>query len=243
MRQITLIIIGLLVLAGCGSDKGSNQANQTGTDAANQAVDTLAMHKLLYRNAADSLVGHFSKALKGELLEALNEGEAVGAISVCKEIAPAIAESHSVGGWTIKRVSDRFRNPDNRVDTIQQHRMSDFHDTSSTAPTFLVDWQKHEADDGMTFTYYQPIRIQPLCLKCHGDLQTLGPGVYDTLRKYYPLDRATGYRTGDLRGMFVVTADYPTDMETAELLVSGQFQPMVEDSVAEEAKQPSDSPQ
>ena len=243
MRQVTLIIISLLVLAGCGSDSGSNQAKQTGADAANQVVDTLAMHKQLYRNAADSLIGRFSKALKGELLAALNEGGPVEAISVCKEAAPRITKAYSVGGWTIKRVSDRFRNPENRVDTIQQRRMSDFHDTSSTAPTFLVDWQPHEADDGMSFTYYQPVRIQPLCLKCHGDLQTLGPGVYDTLRKYYPLDRATGYRTGDLRGITVVTAEYPADMETAELLVSGQFQTMVEDSVAEDAMKPADSPQ
>jgi hypothetical protein len=52
--------------------------------------------------------------------------------------------------------------------------------------------------------YARPILVQERCLTCHGDRERLAPGVRELLAARYPLDQATGYRVGDLRGMISV---------------------------------------
>ena len=46
---------------------------------------------------------------------------------------------------------------------------------------------------------------QPLCLKCHGQPEReIAPSTMEVLRRLYPEDRATGFRLGELRGMWRV---------------------------------------
>lgn len=47
--------------------------------------------------------------------------------------------------------------------------------------------------------------LQPMCLTCHG--ADLAPDVQAAIAERYPDDRATGYRTGELRG--VIWAELP----------------------------------
>ena len=50
--------------------------------------------------------------------------------------------------------------------------------------------------------YVEPIRIQPLCLTCHGE--ALAPAVGARIRALYPEDAAAGFALGDLRGVWWV---------------------------------------
>jgi hypothetical protein len=113
-------------------------------------------------------------------------------------------------------VSERFRNPDNRADTSELQILSRFADTA--APEHIQQWAT--IDSMITYAYYRPIRTMPLCLNCHGDLQTLASGVMDELKKDYPLDRATGYKSDELRGMFVVTAPWPDGVDGAMAILT-----------------------
>jgi hypothetical protein len=54
----------------------------------------------------------------------------------------------------------------------------------------------------------EPIYNQPLCLTCHGE--TIDPELRARIRDLYPRDRATGFRDGDLRGVFWVEFSPPT---------------------------------
>lgn len=213
MRKIFYLSAILALLAGCTADKQDN--GDTGSPE--PAQSDYAASSDLYEAAARKLVGEFSKDLKGELMAALAEADAAGALDVCQKVAPAVADSYSVGGWTIRRVSEKFRNPDNRADTTELRILAQFAD--STRPVFLHNWT--ETDSGAVYTYYQPIRTMGLCLKCHGDMQTLAPGVYQRLRKLYPLDRATGYKADELRGMFVVRAEWPVGEAYAVQFLAG----------------------
>jgi len=40
------------------------------------------------------------------------------------------------------------------------------------------------------------------CLKCHGE--QLDPAVQARIKELYPDDKATGYKTGDLRGAVTI---------------------------------------
>lgn len=228
MKTISILLILSLasLLAACGSDK---QEAADATAEADSLNSVLSADEVLYLDASEKLVGTFTRELKSELLAAINKSGPAGAISVCKVKAPEISMDNSAGGWTIKRVTDRFRNPDNRADSAEMSMLANFADTSGTAPEYLFDWL--ETDSSKTFRFYKPIYVKPLCLKCHGGLQTLGTGVYETLKKKYPLDRAIEYKTGELRGMFVVEARWPEGKEQAALLVNDMVRDEPSDSI------------
>ena len=50
--------------------------------------------------------------------------------------------------------------------------------------------------------YVEPIRMKGICMRCHGD--RIEPGVKERLRALYPEDQATGFKRGELRGIFWV---------------------------------------
>ncbi|UCC45500.1 MAG: DUF3365 domain-containing protein [Candidatus Zixiibacteriota bacterium] len=207
-----MLIIGLLATVGCSG--GSNDGDDEIQPGASPEYADAAT---LYHQAAEKLASDYFGDLQTALQAALNEGDAVSTLQICSEIAPLLADLNSGGGWRIGRVSERFRNPDNRADTLELAILARFTD-SATVP-FTETWT--ETDSGAVFRYYQPIRTRQLCLKCHGDMQTLGPGVYSRLKRLYPLDRATGYHADELRGMFVVEAAWPEGVAQAERLVGG----------------------
>jgi len=224
---VILIIAAVGLLAACGSDSQDAVEVTTDSDSLNTA---LSADELLYLEASEKLIARFSKALQTELLAAMNKGGPVRAIGACQVKAPEVALANTAGGWSIKRVTDRFRNPDNRADTQEMAVLTSFADTGGTSPEYLFDW--FEDDSVRIFRFYKPITIKPLCLKCHGGLQTLAPGVYEELKKNYPLDRAIEYQTGDLRGMFVVEASWPGGKEQAGLLVNDLISDQPSDSSA-----------
>ncbi len=230
MRRL-LALSFCLLLAACGSDdtQKSKPVVQV-PQAPEYAVD-----QQLYKDAAENLIKRFSGDLKSRLMDAYKKKGAVRAIGVCSEVAPDIAAAHTIGGWSIKRVSEKFRNPANRPDTTEQMFLTSLADTGDFAPTFLTSWHEEEIDSVETVVmhYYKPIRVDAFCLKCHGDLQTLAPGVYKKLKREYPSDHATGYKGGELRGMFVVEATWPEGREMAEILASGAEIPLPVTDTAE----------
>jgi hypothetical protein len=62
-----------------------------------------------------------------------------------------------------------------------------------------------EGED-VAYRYMRPIYIaKPVCLKCHGPVDTIDAELRDRIAERYPDDRATGYRFRELRGAFSVT--------------------------------------
>lgn len=84
---------------------------------------------------------------------------------------------------------------------------------------FVTRWSG--PDTAKVFHYFQRIVTREMCLQCHGDLQTVDLELWKQIRIAYPYDKATGYKVGDLRGMFVVSAAYPAGEETARRLAEG----------------------
>ena len=60
-------------------------------------------------------------------------------------------------------------------------------------------------DERSTVAFYAPIKVQDLCLNCHGQPGTdIKAADYDLIKKLYPEDEAVGYKSGDLRGMWSI---------------------------------------
>ncbi|GAB5451630.1 MAG: DUF3365 domain-containing protein [Halioglobus sp.] len=136
---------------------------------------------------------------KRDLQQALKSGLAQGpeaAIGVCKLEAPEIAGALSVNGVRIGRTSRRLRNPANVgpewVEPILDSYMLNVSDRQPRTVSIASNRSG----------YAEPITVQPICLTCHG--ANLAPEISSQLREAYPQDRATGYKAGELRGIFWV---------------------------------------
>jgi hypothetical protein len=136
------------------------------------------------------------RELRSALLGALREGGAKRAIEVCQLRAPEIARLTSTGGALLGRTSHRVRNPANAPEAW----MSVFLDEYLANPDDNEPRAVRLASGDIG--YVEPIRMKGLCMQCHGD--RIKPDVKARLRALYPEDQATGFKKGELRGMFWV---------------------------------------
>ncbi len=147
------------------------------------------------------VVKSLHQQLGSKLKAALSKGGPPQAIEVCRSEAQSIAKRVGKAyGVTVKRISDKPRNPSDKPDemdaAVLQQFASDLAADGSATMERLVKLANGKS------RYYKGIRIQSMCLTCHGE--NLSAQVRQTLQEYYPEDKATGYQMGDLRGAFVV---------------------------------------
>ena len=154
-----------------------------------------------------TLVQSFAARLKGELKEGLEQGGPVAAINICKDVAPQIASELSRRtGARVMRTSLRYRNPGNAPEDWQLSVLEDFESRAAALENPAPLEYFVTGTDGRV-RYMSAIRIDGVCLACHGE--TLAPPLQERLDAEYPHDRATGYRSGDVRGAFSVS--WPPD--------------------------------
>lgn len=196
MKKITVLLITLALFAGCSGNKSENEKT---------APVVVKTGTVLYQQASQKLINSFGNSLKGELLAAMKDGGATAAIHSCATSAPEIAAQFSNEVITIRRVSDKNRNPQNNANAHEIEIMTNF--GTENAPLFFEEMTNTEA--GQTYHFYQPIRTGKLCLNCHGSKEIIKPEIYELITETYPGDLAVGYAEGDLRGMFVVEMKLP----------------------------------
>lgn len=154
-----------------------------------------------------AITAEASGKLIAALTAAIAEDGPHGAIGVCSEKAPGIAEVvGKAHGVTLRRVTDKPRNPANAASEAEREILA----------AFALDMKNGKAPEPETIknpevgtTFLAPIVIPgPLCLQCHGDpAGDIAPETLTSIRKLYPEDKATGYKPGDLRGAWKVTFD------------------------------------
>lgn len=150
-----------------------------------------------------ALVQAFGARLKGELKKGLEQGGPVAAVEICKDVAPQIASELSrQSGARVMRVSRRYRNPGNAPADWQVRVLEDFESRAAAAekPARLEYFVTGQ--DGRD-RYMSAIRVDGVCLACHGE--TLAQTLQERIDAEYPHDKATGYRSGDVRGAFSVS--------------------------------------
>lgn len=138
------------------------------------------------------------------LQQEISKSGPVGAIPVCRDMAPEMAgEISRETGWKIKRVSLKPRNAARATpDVWEKAALEDF-DRRAAAGDAPAQLEKGEMVDN-EFRYVKALPTQALCLGCHGSADQLSPGVKTVLAELYPDDLATGYSLGQIRGAISV---------------------------------------
>ncbi len=143
------------------------------------------------------------KALSGEVMQAINEGGVQHAVDYCNVHASSLIDSLSVKYEAkISRVSDRYRNPENKPGELDLTVIEAYREQLAAGN----ELQPHLEVTADEIIFYSPILIlNPVCLNCHGEAgSTALQENVDFIKSKYPEDMATGYKLGDLRGAWKI---------------------------------------
>lgn len=195
-RRVPLLFAIAALACGPGGDDDPEDAADApippATEAAVVALGSEAAQKL-----ASSLIGRLQAVLAEE--------GAAGAVAFCSaEGLPLTAEASRDVGFAIKRTSSRIRNPANAPDLLERAALDHYEATQASGDSLPARFVQI-LPGGEGYRYYQPLRVQPFCVQCHGASEELAEGVADVLAEHYPEDEATGYSAGDFRGLIRVT--------------------------------------
>jgi hypothetical protein len=140
--------------------------------------------------SADAAKGSLLATLQQELTAAIRQHGTRGAIAICRVRAPELAaEVGSRLGVRLGRTAARLRNSDNAPPPWAASLLA----ADGNGP-----WTS-AGPNGVLGAMFE-IRLQPLCVQCHGQPEELASGVTEALRTLYPRDAATGHGVGDRRG-------------------------------------------
>jgi len=174
------------------------------------AGDEMAEREQAAHQATVQLLQQLGGALKKEM----GSGGPEAAISVCRDLAPQISGAISrTNGWRMTRVSNKVRNPLlGMPDAWELNALSEFEKRAGRGESYqdMVASEVVEEAGAPYYRYFKAIDIKPVCLICHGDKDTMPAGVKAKLASEYPMDEATGYQQGELRG--AVSIKQPMDI-------------------------------
>ena len=140
------------------------------------------------------------KILGKNLMESIQQKGTLEALAFCNHQAIPLTDSMATKyNATIKRVSDKNRNPNNKANTEELKYIAQFKKDLAT---------KHEIkpvviEKGNQVQFYYPIETNTMCLQCHGT--QIKPEVQKQILKLYPNDLAVGYGENEVRGIWSIT--------------------------------------
>ena len=210
LRRSCTVLLSSLLLSACQNKPVSVDLSQSPTPAILSSEQA--------RSQAVPAFESFAETLKAELLGAIEKGGPVVAVEVCSQRAPEIALSVSQErGFLMGRSSHRLRNQDNApseaiIAYLAQHAQKPASEASVEVVSSDSDW-----------VVIAPIATQPLCLTCHGDSASFPPELTQTLEKFYPDDKATGFKVGELRGVFWARLPQQENASKLEVTVPGSL--------------------
>ena len=148
------------------------------------------------------------KELSETLTRKMKSGGLIDAVEFCNTAAlPLTQQMSDKHGVLIKRTSLKTRNPlnnpsDNEISILKKFQ-ANLDNGNSLEPKIQLD------QNGIP-NYYAPILVEQKCLICHGTLdQELSRAADSIIKSHYPKDLATGFKEGDLRGIWSISFSKP----------------------------------
>ena len=185
--------LGLGLMFSCANAPTNSEAENVDSSA------LTASAKAEYRSRGMTITKASFQALSGALQSQMKAGGPSAAVDFCNVHASSLVDSlMQEHGVSIRRTSMRYRNPANAPTALERAYLSRFDSIFETGqePRGEVVYVEGEVH------YFQPIFLSDACLKCHGSVRDIGMETQALLEARYPEDRATGFKPGDLRGMW-----------------------------------------
>ena len=133
----------------------------------------------------------------------MKKGGPLEAFEFCSSHARELTEEVNAklrAGVSVKRITLKPRNPLNEAKGDERDVLEALELLKKNGvrlPNHLVQ----KTDEG--YKFYKPLKIgKKVCLTCHGT--DIDPALDKKIRSIYKMDKARGYKMGDLRGAIVV---------------------------------------
>ncbi len=170
---------------------------------AQQPAQNLQQERAL--SEARQVSSELAEKVRGFLLQEIEKGGWVSAVRVCSEKAQEMTRGFNAQpGQTVRRVSLRVRNPQNKPDEYERRRLEEL-DLLTQRKELRNEYFEVVKEGGQRYLrYMRPLTALPLCINCHGPKENISADVKAILADKYPDDRATGFLVGDLRGAISV---------------------------------------
>ena len=206
MKNWIYMLLVLVVSQGCGPQE---RISKEVFDAVNKNMEVKKLSESEIIQEAmiwgDSISREAQKQFISNLQKAIEEKGVTGAIGFCNvealPILKAVSERHKV---TIRRASNRYRNPADQPDSDEAKILDAYEYNAENGLKSDPNIQKIQG--GEVYLYTKAIIIQErFCLSCHGDPEKeIDAKTLSEINALYPGDKAKGYKVGDLRGMWSI---------------------------------------
>jgi hypothetical protein len=158
------------------------------------------VHDSIYINSGNHTVARTFDTLRNSLLKIIGEKGFPDAISYCNERAYAITNTYA-DSMTVRRTALRYRNQENRPDSLESSVLKAMEEQMKTAATPGIKLVRNNSTGEIHF--FKPIMLQPLCFNCHGvPEKQIQKTTLARIQELYPDDRAINFKEGDLRGVW-----------------------------------------
>lgn len=190
---VRAIALSFAVLAACAANAHLASAQKAG------ATD-LAARVAKARQVAQTLADR----LKGEIVTALKADGPVSTVGLCQTISPDLTYTAADEfGFEVTRTALKLRNPENAPDPWELKVLQQFQSqiAAGADPAKLEQAEIIVTPEGdKLFRFMKPIMMGEPCLVCHGT--DIKQDVKAEIARYYPEDKAVGFKLGELRGAF-----------------------------------------
>lgn len=157
-----------------------------------------------YRDQGKEIAQATQHTLGSNLTQKMKAGGVKEAIPFCNTMAYPLTEKMAKKYKAeIKRTSHKIRNEKNKPSeeelNIIKNYQKDLIDHQGLNPIVTIDksGQPH---------FYAPIILEKKCLNCHGTIgKELSKQTDSLIKSLYPSDLATGFKEGELRGIWSIT--------------------------------------
>ncbi len=197
MKKLLLTLIVLSGLLACQNKTKKEVKEETKQkETSSRKIDFK-----VYKTKGKEIAMETFKIFKANIEKTGKEKGLPEVVSFCHDNAEKLTDSLSkIYGVEMKRVSHRLRNQDNKPNVDEKAIIENYlaaqEDHKELTPIVMKD------EEGFVH-FYAPIKIKEKCLQCHGipskDIKAV---VLKKIKKHYPEDKATGFRLGELRGIW-----------------------------------------
>ena len=185
MKQYTILLFLSISFFSCSNDLSKEEVEH-------------------YTAKGNLIVTKTAGELSGNLLSKMKEGGIPLAVEYCNiEALPLTSKISETEQVHIKRTSLKVRNSQNSPNKQEVQVINKF--------LSMIDrnvWPKPivKVNQSGSPHYYAPILVDSKCLMCHGTPdQDLSKKTDSIIKTYYPKDLATGFKEGDLRGIWSIS--------------------------------------
>lgn len=194
MVQITFLLL-FAVLSGCSKSTEPKEVS-----APPPTLSAILQQAAVVRGK--TIAAEAFSLLSSNLQAAIQSGGVSNALPFCSLAAsPLTAGLASKYGVNLRRITHRARNPHDKANEVEAGILRSFEAAVSVGDTNISAPIATNLLPGMA-TFFAPIVLNnELCLKCHGEAgREIAPENLAVIQRLYPLDEATGFKLGDLRG-------------------------------------------